>query len=394
MILPLFFIATSASALLSSNASTLNGTISNGIFTLAGFPDREIGFSFSAINAIVSEYFSPVVRMNASNGSSLMNSASGYYSYLTLSNGTYVADEPLTLLPQLVLVLDRVVMTHAADFDRGWGGLIELNGTDYAGVVSPGGPDSAQFLCTNASMSPAAVRVTESSYVYVDGIGVDGCGHTEGGGIHYQGTPKFWGATHSGGTITNCRVCNSQRGIWLEQMIRTNVVHNELFNNFKHTLDFDAFTMDCVATGNRIYNNTQEAIFIEQASSGHVITGNTLGPSNYNGVAVFNNDLNITCGPHFIVDNEIFGNTGTGISVGSTSPKLGQPDIKITVVGNRIHGNGGDKPQGIHTNGAQQETTYSCNENLDGVSMYSQKLGTQRNISFLDPLDREIPLKY
>lgn len=285
----LLFLATCTSAfsLRSSNATTLNATINAGIFSSAGLPDKEIGFSFSAVNAVVAEYFAALVPQSASNGSSLMNSASGYFSYLTLSNGTYVADEPLTLCSQLVLVLDRVVMTHAADFDRGWGGLIELNHTDYAGVVSPGGPDSAQFVCTNATMSPAAVRVTESSNVLVDGIGVNGCGHTEGGGIHYQGTPKYWGPTHFGGTITNCRVWNSQRGIWLEQMIRTNVVHNELFNNFKHTLDFDAFTMDCVATGNRIYNNTQEAIFIEQASSGHVITGNTLGPLNYNGVAVF-----------------------------------------------------------------------------------------------------------
>ena len=194
--------------------------------------------------------------------------------------------------------------------------------------------------------------------------------------------------------------------------------------NQKHTLDFDAFSTDCVATvgrvnlvvtrvliifywpvflflahshrlqGNNIYSNVQEAVFIEQSAVGHTVVANTLGPNNSAGVAVFNNAMNTTCGPHVIAGNNIFGNA-RGVSVGSTAPKAGAPDVLITVVGNRIRGNGvGNKTQGVHTNGAQLGTLYVANDNPDGISAFTQELGTQLNISFIDPLDREIPLNY
>jgi len=48
----------------------------------------------------------------------------------------------------------------------------------------------------------------------------------------------------------------------------------------------------------------------------------------------------------------------------------------------------------VHTNGQQLVTVYAANRNEDGVSLYTQTMGTQLNISFFDPLDRELPLKY
>jgi len=315
-------------------------------------------------------------------------------SYLTVANGAYTADEALGLVPQLVLVLSAVTISPTPAFASAHklGGLIELNGTDYAAVVSPA--RDARFVCDNATAAPAAVRSTASEHVVVDGLAVVGCGRTEGGGIHLQGTPGVWGPTHRGGTVQNCEVSFSSRAIWLEQMIRVAVVNNTLFFNDAHTLDFDAFTTDCVASGNRIYNSREEAVLIEQGSSGHVIADNVLGPNNSAGVSVFNNDMNITCGKHVIVSNEIFGNTHEGVGVGSTSPRAGAPDVGVAVVGNRIHGNGAaGKPQGVHTNGAQQGTVYAANENADGVSAFTQTF-SQANISFLDPLGREIPLKY
>ena len=377
-----------------SNA-TLNATVDGGVLTV-GSTSRTIGYTFSALNAVIAEFFLPLTPPNAYGASSLLNSRAGIFSYIIVKNGAYVADAPLTLMPQLILVLDDVDVSPTADFAeaRAWGGLIELNRTDFAGVVSPGGPSSARFTCSNATASPAAVRVTESENVIVDGISVTGCGRTEGGGIHFQGTPKTYAATHTGGQILNNVVSFSDRGIWIEQMIRLAIVNNSLFLNWQHTLDFDAFSSDCVASGNNIHDNRQEAVFIEQSAVGHTIAANTLGPNNSAGVAVYNNDMNTTCGPHVIVANEIFGNN-EGVSVGSTAPRTGTPDTHITVVGNRIRGNGvNNKTQGVHTNGAQLATFYAANENPDGVSLFTQKLGMQVNISFVDPLDRVIALNY
>ena len=61
---------------------------------------------------------------------------------------------------------------------------------------------------------------------------------------------------------------------------------------------------NCVASRNTIFG--------EQGARGHVVSGNTLGPGNFNGIAVFNNDMNVTCGPHVIVGNIIEGNANAG----------------------------------------------------------------------------------
>ena len=374
---------------------TLNATVDAGVLFVNGSALRQVGYSFSALNAVVQSLFAPLAPPQAATGASLLNSQSGLLSFLTVRNGTYSVDEPLTLVRQLVLVLEDVVVSPDPALDRPWGGLIELNGTDFAAVVSPGGASSARFVCPDAAQGPAAVRSIASAGVVVDGISVDGCGSTEGGGIHLQGVPGSWGPTHSGGLVTNCEVTRSLRAIWLETVSNVMVVANHLFNNSKHTLDFDAFSTDCVATGNNIHDNVQEAIFIEQGARGHVIAGNTLGPRNGNGVAVYNNDMNITCVNHVIVDNDILGNLYDGVSVGSTAPKTGTPDVAVRVVGNRIHGNGpANKTQGVHSNGAQLATIYAANANSDGISQFTQKLGTAANVSIVDILDREIPLKY
>jgi hypothetical protein len=376
--------------------ATLNATVDGGVLTVEGAQPRTVGFAFSALNAAVASLFAPLQPPPAAStpGASLLSSRSGLLSYLVVKNGTYLADAPLSLVRQLILVLDGVVVRPAPGFVRPWGGLIELNGTDWVGVVSPGGPSRARFECPDAANSPAAVWAVGSADVVVDGLTVDGCGRTEGGGIHLQGTPGSWGPTHSGGLVANHVVTNAMRGIWLETISRVAITANTLYGNAKHTLDFDAFSSNCAATGNRIFNNTQEAVFIEQGASGHVVAGNMLGPGNGVGIAVYNNDLNVTCVNHVIVDNDIVDNLGPGVSVGSTAPKAGTPDVAVFVVANRIRGNGGARPQGVHTNGAQLATVYAANDNVDGVSAYTQKLGSAMNVSFFDPLDREIPLAY
>lgn len=60
------------------------------------------------------------------------------------------------------------------------------------------------------------------------------------------------------------------------------------------------------------------------------------------------------------------------------------------IVGNRVAGNGpANKTQGYHTNGAQLGTIYAANDNTDGVSAYTLRLGGAQNISLPDYLGRE-----
>jgi hypothetical protein len=152
-----------------------------------------------------------------------------------------------------------------------------------------------------------------------------------------------------------------------------------------------------VATNNTIsHNAAREGVFIEQGAVGITVASNVIGPGNGRGVAIFNNDMNVTSGPHVIAANEIFGNLFSGVAVGSTAPKAGTPDVGVHVMGNRIYGNGpAGKLEGYHTNGAQVGTIYASNDNADGVSAFTRGPAfSAENISIFDPLDREIANRY
>jgi len=133
-----------------------------------------------------------------------------------------------------------------------------------------------------------------------------------------------------------------------------------------------------------VSGSRQEAVFIEQGASYITVIDNDLGPNNGCGVAVYNNAIKAPTHGHVIARNRIFGNT-RGISVGSTAPRSGAPDADVLVAGNALWGNGG---QGIHTNGGQVATVYAANADADGVSLFTLALGSARNVSFSDPLDR------
>lgn len=119
---------------------------------------------------------------------------------------------------------------------------------------------------------------------------------------------------------------------------------------------------------------------------------NTQG--NGNGIAVFNNDMNLSTSYHFIVANTIFGNINAGIALGSTAPRAGQPNVGVHIAGNTLYGNGAERRQGVHTNGAQVGTRISANRNADGISKFTQQGFKGGNITLLDPFDREIALDY
>jgi hypothetical protein len=386
-----------AAVLLRGGASftaPINASVVDGVLTAPGLSPTPIALTWSALNGAIRTVFG--AQAPAPIEASLTNATSGSLSFLRLTRGAWLADEPLNLsLRQLVLVLDDVDLVPAASFPP-LRGLIEINSTAYSGVVSPGGPAAARIICADAAVSPAAVWSVDSADTVVDGLFIFGCGGTEGGAVHLQGRAGAWAPTVSGGQILNCNITNSSRAIWTETISRVIISGNRVYANHGHAIDFDAFSTASTCVNNIVVGNAaREGIFIEQGASGIVVAGNTIGPGNGNGVAVYNNDMNVTCGPHVIAGNTIVGNLNAGISVGSTAPRAGTPDVGVTVAGNVLRGNGpAAKPQGVHTNGAQVGTVYAANDNADGISLFTQRMAGAANISIIDPLSRERALPY
>lgn len=372
--------------------AAVNVSVVDGTLTIPGQPPRAIPLTFSALNAVIGEVYGSLAP--APVNATLVSAASGALSFLRLTRGAWLADEPLNLSSrQLLLVLDDVDVAPAPAFPPSRG-LIEINGTAWTGVLSPGGPAAARIVCADAAVTPAAVWAVDSAQVVVDGLFIFGCGGTGGGAVHLQGRPGSWAPTTMGGTITNCNITNSSRATWTETISHVFIVGNQIYQNYGHAIDFDAFSTDCVASGNTVFGNAdREGIFIEQGAKSIVVSANTIGPGNGNGVAVYNNAMNVTCGPHVISGNHIFDNSNAGVSVGSTAPRSGVPDVGVLVVGNSLHGNGVGKPQGYHSSGGQVGTVYAANQNADGVSLFTQRMGVA-NISIFDPIDRERALKY
>jgi len=371
----------------------LNGSISSGQLYISGSDKGPITSTFSALNTAIQTYWS--ILPSPINETVVAN-ANNSFSFLELNGGSFVADESLVLPSYFVLSLNDVDISPSSSF-LPYRSMIEINSTILSGVVSRGGPSMARFHCDDVTVSPGAITSTNSSRVYIDGIGVYGCGHGNGGAIHFQGVPMTWaGFTATGLTVANCNIRNSSRAIWTETVSGVSIHNNTLSYSSSHTLDFDAFTHYSVATNNVIFNNSaREGVFIEQGAVGITVSNNIIGPGNGNGIAVYNNAMNISCGPHVIAGNIIFDNLNAGISLGSTAPKEGEPNVGVLVMGNTLHGNGGDsKPQGYHTNGAQIGTIYASNSNFDGISKYTQfSPFTSSNISVVDPLNRETLLK-
>ena len=212
-----------------SSTWALNASVTGGVLSVPGYPNAPINSTFSALLAAVQTYFVPAGPASAAAASnhSLVNST--LYSFLSLNGGAWVADVPLSLAPSLILVLNDVDIAPSPAFEP-WRGLLELNSTHYAGVVSPQGPSSARFACSDASVSPAAIWGVGSDNLYIEGLGIYGCGRTGGGGIHLQGNPMAWNPTATGATITGNEIWNSSRAVWLETISGVSVHNNALHN--------------------------------------------------------------------------------------------------------------------------------------------------------------------
>jgi hypothetical protein len=358
-----------------ARAAALNASLVDGVLSITG---HFVGNKTSDVNNVVAQYFATATPRPAG-AVSLKNSSSGVYSYLTVT-GSYVADATISLTPQLILVLNDAHITVLPNFKSAKNAVISAVEADNSGVVSPGGSTRASIVCPYGGPMPAAVYAGQSASFVLDGISILNCGIDGGGSVHIEGLPMV-----SGGEIANCNITNSSsRAVWTEKCSRV-VIHGNIVSNANtHTLDFDAFSSNSIAYNNTVSGSRQEAVFIEQGASYITVVDNDLGPSNGCGVAVYNNAINALTTGHVIARNRIFGNT-RGVSVGSTAPRTGALSANVLVAGNSLWNNDG---QGIHTNGGQMDSIYVGNDDSDGMSAFTTTMGSAKNISFSDPIDR------
>ncbi len=348
---------------------SLNASITYGILTAPGAPPRTIGNLSSAISAAIASIFA-----SAGDAALTLKNSSSYYNYLVLT-GDYTADAPLALLPGLALVLAEATLSAATPTLPGTNALVSAVGAPWSAVLGRG---AARLACSpsGGAQAPYAIYAGQSPAFVADGLQISDCDS-----VHLEGTPFV-----TGGEVANCLITHSRgRAIWTEKIIRAVIHGNVVVNASSHTIDADAFTSNALIMNNTVSFSRQEAVFIEQGATSVTVVDNTLGPGNYVGVAVFNNAIGQTTTGHVIARNRIFGCTHAGVSVGSTAPKQGAPDMSVLVAGNELWDNSG---QGIHTNGGQLGTIYAANVDSDGASLYTLQAGTAQNISFADPYDR------
>jgi hypothetical protein len=104
--------------------------------------------------------------------------STNFYSYLTLT-GNYIADNPLILPSQFILVLSNAVIIPLANFTvaasptmtaKG-NAIIVINGQHYSGVVAPGGPSTGIINCSSISTPFIFLINYHSSYKFVFIVG-------------------------------------------------------------------------------------------------------------------------------------------------------------------------------------------------------------------------------
>jgi hypothetical protein len=214
--------------------------------------------------------------------------------------------------------------------------MVVLNGVQLSGVISPGGPTKGIVDCSNINPNfyltntvlgmaptgsistggPDGVISVSSTSTYFDGFTVMRCGLTSANLALFKTTTTEAHRLNLGyGGI---------RGIWVIITTKASIHNNNIFGSGKFAIDLDAnsgpFTM---INANHIYNNSYQAVFIEQGSQYGVVTGNNLGPGNQNSVSFFNNLFVPTAAGHVIHENLLYNSVGAGLNIGSISCAIG-----------------------------------------------------------------------
>ena len=216
--------------LLSREGAPYTYSISSGM----GSDGVRVGVLTSSVNDAVARLPFPkaAVPNVGTTRVTLVNSSS--LSYLTLS-GTFIADEPLQLLPLFVLRLARgFSLTPAANFSGA--ALIIANGTRYSSVLAEvGGWEQPLLSCPAAGASPMGVLALNSDFFIARGMSIVGCGGDTDAGACVA-VESGSNAEVSGLSISSCEA----RAVWGLATKRLYVRGCSVARAYAHTLDVDA----------------------------------------------------------------------------------------------------------------------------------------------------------
>ena len=357
---------THAPTAMPTKVQTVNATIRNGYLTIGNSFPVYVGVTSRRIQYVVDTYFpKPVFKsVEADTASNVwLNSTTNTFSYLTLV-GKYVADNPLVLPSQFMLVMQNASLTALWNFTavadssdlvnpQKGNALVIFNNVQLSGVISPRGPAGGIFDCSAIpSWYYSAGGGTYNGVHYaqntvrgmaptgsVNTMGPDGIVSVSSSGMYFDGFKVLnCGLTSANLALFKTNVVEVQRtslgyggvrGIWVIITTRASIHNNEIYGSVKFAIDLDAnsgpFTL---ISNNHIYNNSYQAVFIEQGSQYSVVSGNDLGPGNQNSVSFFNNLFVPTAAGHVIHDNKMYESTGAGLNIGSISCAIGTVIIK------------------------------------------------------------------
>ena len=350
----------------------------------------------SQIQLVIDTYFPKNFKTTQKNlaNNVWLNRTSNSLSYLTIT-GTFIADVPILLPSQFILVMNQATISvdpalfssagNTALLQAKGNAIINMKGSNFAGVVSPSGPSGAIIDCskyptgsnsapnsfgypavpspagTSSATGPDGIVAVGSNNIYIDGIQVNDCGLTSANFAFFNTKVV---------EMTNCvSTGGGVRGIWVIITSNSAISFNLIQFSVKFGIDFDASSGPwTMVHSNTFKNNAYQAVFIEQGTEYGIVSNNVIGPNNQNSVSFFNNIYPELVTDHVILNNLMFGSTGAGLNVGSVScvqisascPVVVGfwPSVNSYIIGNSMWGN---KKAGIASNGAATGFYYTHN---------------------------------
>jgi len=197
-------------------------------------------------------------------------------SFLTM-RGRYVADAPLELPCQFMLILQDVTITVDPSFTGD--AVIVVNSFSLVGVISLRGAAYASIVCPSGGPSPRGIYAINSDWFMLDGVSIDGCGKdagTDGAGIHFTGSMSSNAVAFE---MMNCVVANGGNGVLVSVGSRAFIHSNIVLNNTLYGVRFVAAKYS-VMWANTVSGNTLDGVVVGSASLEVTLSSNYIGPDN------------------------------------------------------------------------------------------------------------------
>ena len=238
----------------------LNATFEDGHLSIVGSSESiAAGATCSAIQGFIDSFYAPLAPANALHCPwAWYSSECSRISYLTLQGADIECDAPLTLVPQLFLVLSNTTITLSPSFPSTEKAMIAATNASYSGVVSHGSAESfGRVVCSGLGAS--AIAAKDSPYFNVEGLTIDGCGSTSAAALVLEAES-------------------------LQSMKNSTIVsNNNVFNSVSHGISVSS-VYGTIIHKNVIASSGTDGIVLTKTSTGTVISDNTITLSGANGI--------------------------------------------------------------------------------------------------------------